>query len=77
MYRFRYRSQNINGWSEFSPITYIRASTVPIRPPAPLFSTATASSITLNLFPSTYSRGSLINSYELWRNLGGSSTTFV
>lgn len=50
MYRFRYRSRNINGWSEWSPITYIRAATVPQRPPAPTFSDADATSITLNLF---------------------------
>lgn len=22
-YRFRYRAKNVNGWSDFSPITYI------------------------------------------------------
>ena len=35
MYRFRYRSRNTNGVSGWSPITYIKAATVPSRPPAP------------------------------------------
>ena len=35
MYRFRYRSKNINGYSGWSPITYVKAATVPSRPPAP------------------------------------------
>lgn len=63
MYRFRYRSKNINGWSSYSPITYITAATVPVRPPTPIFSTATANSITIDLFPSINSRGSQITSY--------------
>jgi hypothetical protein len=76
MYRFRYRCRNVNGWSSYSPITYIAAATIPVRPPAPVFSTATATSITLNLFPSTDSRGSSITSYELWKNAGGTSTLY-
>lgn len=47
LYRFRYRSKNINGWSDWSPLTYVRAATIPVRPPAPIFKTATATSITL------------------------------
>lgn len=35
IYRFRFRSRNVNGWSEFSEIMYIRAATVPERPAAP------------------------------------------
>lgn len=68
MYRYRYRSKNINGWSDFSPIQYIRAATVPVRPPAPTFVTATASSITLSFYPTTDNKGSEITSYELYRN---------
>jgi hypothetical protein len=48
IYRFRYRSKNVNGWSSFSTITYIRAATVPERPAKPIFNTATATSITLD-----------------------------
>ena len=62
-YRFIYRAKNINGWSGFSPATYITAAEVPQRPPAPVFYTATSTSVTLNLSPSTDSRGSDITSY--------------
>ena len=48
IYRFHYRSKNINGWSPFSQITYVRAARVPYRPLKPTFSTATATSLTIN-----------------------------
>lgn len=76
MYRFKYRSKNINGQSDWSPITYITAATVPARPPAPTFDTATANSITLSFSPSTDSKGSEITEYELFINGGGSSSVF-
>jgi hypothetical protein len=60
MYRFRYRSENVNGYSDWSPVTYITAATVPSRPPTPEFSTATATSITINVFSSLDSKGSEI-----------------
>jgi hypothetical protein len=50
MYRFRYRSRNINGWSDWSDITYIKAATIATRPPAPQFKTADSTSLTLSLF---------------------------
>lgn len=40
MYRFRFRVRNVNGWSSFSPISYIKAATKPERPPAPVFKLA-------------------------------------
>lgn len=49
---------NINGWSGWSPITYITAATVPARPPAPVFLTANSTSLTLSLYPSVDNRGS-------------------
>ena len=58
MYRFKYRSENINGFSLWSPVTYIKAATVPSRPPTPAFLTATSSSVTLLLYSSLYNRGS-------------------
>lgn len=33
-YRFKYRVKNNVGWTEFSPVTYILAASVPIKPPA-------------------------------------------
>jgi hypothetical protein len=77
LYRFRYRSKNINGWSDWSPITNVRAATIPVRPPAPTFLTATASSITLGLSQSLNSRGSDITHYELFRNTGGTSNSYI
>jgi hypothetical protein len=76
LYRFRYRALNTNGWSEFSPINYIAAATVPARPPTPKFLSATITSVTLSLFKSINSRGSQINSYELWVNGGGNSLAY-
>ena len=76
MYRFRYRSKNINGKSGWSATTYIKAASVPSRPPAPAFNTATATSITLNLYSSLDNKGSDITALELYRNLGGTSTTY-
>ena len=35
LYRVRYRAININGASDWSDISYIRAAHVPGRPPAP------------------------------------------
>lgn len=77
MYRFRYRSKNINGYSNWSPITYVRAATVPSRPPAPEFKTATATSITISVFSSLDDKGSEISSIQLWKNAGGTSTSYV
>lgn len=77
MYRFRYRSRNINGFSQWSPITYIKAASVPSRPQAPSFVSATSSTITIRVYSSDSSRGSDISSIEIWRNLGGTSLDWV
>ena len=74
IYRFRFRSLNINGWSDYSPVSYIRAATLPERPPAPTFGTATNNLITINLFQSSNAGGSEILYYELYRNKGGVTT---
>ena len=76
IYRLVYRTLNINGWSDYSPISYIKAATLPERPPAPIVKTATANSITINLFQSTNTGGSEILYYELYRNQGGVSTSY-
>ena len=36
-YRFRYRAANVNGWGEFSDITFIFAFSSPEAPPAPQY----------------------------------------
>ena len=51
-FRFRFRAKNVNGWSSFSPISHIKAATIPLRPPAPKFVDATSSSLTLALYES-------------------------
>jgi len=35
IYRFRYRVQNVNGWSPYSDISYIKPRSIPTAPPAP------------------------------------------
>ncbi len=77
MYRFRYRAKNVAGWSAYSPITYIKAAAQPVRPPAPIFVTATATYITLTLPPTLNVRGSPITQHELFVNGGGSSNTYT
>jgi hypothetical protein len=77
IYRFTYRAKNVNGWSLFSPITNIKAATKPQRPPAPTFQTATSTSVTIGMYRSFEDGGDLIINYQLWRNTGGSSTTYV
>ena len=77
MYRFRYRSRNANGWSAYSPISYIKAATKPTRPPAPIFLDATATSVVLRLFQTPDDGGDEVASYQLYRNEGGTSTDYI
>lgn len=77
IYRFRYRSLNVNGWSPFSEITYIQAASNPQRPPAPQFKDATGDSISLFLFETTQNGGAEVTGYELFRNEGGVSTNYI
>jgi len=76
IYRFRFRSRNINGWSEFSEVVHIKAATIPIRPAAPAFLWATADSISVSLAKSLQDGGDIINEYELYVNQGSTSTTY-
>lgn len=75
VYRFRFRVRNTNGWSLFSPISHVRAATIPERPPAPAFVTATADSITVYVFETPKDGGSVITEYELYINSGGLDST--
>lgn len=77
MYRFRYRSLNANGWSAFSPITYIKAAARPVRPPTPVFEDATEDSVTIGLFRTADDGGDEVIRYRLFRNEGGTSTEQV
>jgi hypothetical protein len=44
-YLFRYRAANINGWSEFSPITSVIAASKPIAPNGPVLLTSGVTSV--------------------------------
>jgi hypothetical protein len=68
---------NTNGWSQFSPITHIKAATIPQRPPAPVLYSSTADSITLSLFETQIDGGEIITEYELFVNQGTTSTDFT
>ena len=57
-YRFRYRVSNVNGWSAYSEIGYITAFSIPSTPLAPVFISATGTSVTLELFFSDDDNGS-------------------
>ncbi len=76
-YRFKYRAMNINGWSNWSPIGYITAATVPEPPQAPAFVSATASTITLTINPTVENGGSLVTSYELYYDQGSLSNAYT
>lgn len=51
-YTFGCRVKNIYGFSDWSPVTQIIASSVPEAPCKPSFVSATNNSITLDLYPS-------------------------
>jgi hypothetical protein len=58
---------NIKGWSEFSPITYILAASVPSKPKvAPILISVDKTQITVKITPYSESNGAPITSYELF-----------
>lgn len=76
VYRFKYRAQNIIGWSDFSPITYIQAASIPKAPsPVTLVST-TSTTITINIGACFDNGGSVITSYSLYRDDGTQTANF-
>lgn len=48
VYRFRYRASNLVGWGLFSDIAFIRAASIPTKPPAPTFVSAKTTTISLS-----------------------------
>jgi len=62
--------RNINGWSDYSDVSYITAFSVPEAPPMPKFVTADSTTITLSFEPSSDDNGSRIEGYELWIDEG-------
>ena len=74
-YRFRYRSKNVNGYSEYSDTAYIYAFSTPGAPPAPTFTSATDTTVTLGLTQSSTDNGIAIAGYELWIDAGNDLTS--
>lgn len=66
IFRFRYRSRNVNGWGDFSDISHLKAATVPQRPAKPTFVTADSTSLTIALEESILDGGQLITEYEVF-----------
>ena len=64
-YRARYRAKNLVGWSGYSPIGYLTAASAPDAPPAPLFVSATSTSISVIVPRVLENGGSPVISYEL------------
>jgi hypothetical protein len=56
----------VNGFSDYSPVGYLLAASVPLTPSAPIFISATASSIRLELPRAQDNGGSRVLSYQLW-----------
>jgi hypothetical protein len=71
-YRFRYRIKNAVGWSEYSPVSYILAASLPSRAPRPVLVSASDAGITLSLSPTSEDGGSPIIKYKIFRDAGDS-----
>lgn len=75
-YGFRYRTLNGAGWSDYSSILYAIAATIPSRPPAPTFVSATGTSIALSFKESSNNGGAKMTAYELWMDAGTLGSAF-
>lgn len=64
-YRFRYRSRNHIGWSDYSDIVYILSAKRPEKPPRPAMVETDSTSITLALQQTTDDGGSPVIGYQL------------
>jgi hypothetical protein len=76
-YRFRYRAMNINGWSGWSPIGFIKAASVPQAPLAPTLVGATSTSITVKINLSLDNGGAPILDYKLFIDQGSLGSLFT
>ena len=72
-YRVRYRVANVNGYSEFSDVSYLFPYSAPDSPPTPTFISATQTSVTLGFGESLSDNGIPIDSYELWIDEGSNT----
>lgn len=77
LYRFRWRASNVNGWSGFSPVAYIRAATRPGRPGAPILDEVDADGISVTVQRTQQDHGGSPLHYELWRNQGTGTLDYI
>lgn len=76
MYRIKYRAQNVNGWSGWSPVAYVQAARRPDAPTDITVVDSDSTSITLTLGPCLENGGSSLLSYDLYRDDGTLSSNF-
>jgi hypothetical protein len=74
-YRFKYQVSNVNGWSDFSDISYIFAYSAPERPPAPVYVSGTETTVTFAFQPSRNDYGIRVAAYELHIDEGNDTTS--
>ena len=77
IYRVRYRVQNAIGWSDYSPIGYLRVADVPVAPPPAIIVSTSATQIALALRPTEENGGAEIIGYELWIDDGDLGETYT
>jgi hypothetical protein len=77
IYRVQYRAQNVNGWSNYSPIAYIQAARVPDAPLPVTVVTSDSTSITLKLGLCLDNGGSNLLKYTLYRDEGVLGSPFT
>ena len=65
----------MNGWSEFSDVSYIFAYSAPDHPPAPRFVSGTDISASLAFQPSRNDNGIRVKNYELYIDQGNATTS--
>ena len=66
---------NVNGWSEYSDISYIYAFSAPDKPPSPQYVSGTDTSVTLSFQPSRNDNGIRVSNYELYIDQGDDTTS--
>ena len=79
VFRYKWRARNINGWSEFSPVAYLIAASIPPKPQKPIliFIDDATLVVTINLPSPQDSGGSVIIDHELYIDGGDINTSFT
>lgn len=70
----RYRCKNFIGWSDWSVHSYLLMAGVPVTPARPTYISSTDTSISIQLYQSSYSNGSPIMGYEVWLDEGDNTS---